>query len=139
MPPKLLVFSVADKNGVSRIAQSYQDWFDSAKLAQAYSGGDFVGDLAYTLDSHRSHLSWTSFALVSSPEDLQGLQSRMSAPVRKRPEPPRLGFVFSGQGAQWFAMGRELMGYSSFGEELAQAGEYLKSLGCYWSVIGERQ
>ncbi len=135
--PKLLVWSAADKGGIGRIAKSYQDWYDADESLPNAKGSTLVEDLAYTLDQHRSRLAWRSFALVRSSDDLHELQSRMTLPVRVRSEPPRLGFVFSGQGAQWFAMGRELLSYPSFRMELVHAGLFLESLGCRWSVIGK--
>jgi hypothetical protein len=44
------------------------------------------------------------------------------------------------QGAQWFAMGRQLLDvYPVYLRSIEEAGEYLKSLGCEWLPIGERE
>lgn len=135
--PKLLVWSTSDKGGISRVVQSYQDWYDSEKLLPDSNQGCFLDNLAYTLDSHRSRHPWRSFAVLNSTEELGDLKTRMSPALRVRQEAPRLGFIFSGQGAQWFAMGRELLGYASFATELNRAGDFLQSLGCQWSVLGK--
>ena len=129
----LFVWSAADKEGISRISQAYQGW-DSPIT----DDGSFLSNLAYTLDSHRSHLPWRSFALLKSSAELKELQNLLSSPVQASPKAPRLGFVFSGQGAQWFAMGRELSSYLSYGAELDRADKYLRSIGCPWSVTGKR-
>ncbi|KAK7983237.1 hypothetical protein PG989_010639 [Apiospora arundinis] len=100
-------------------------------------GGDALSNLAYTLAVHRSHLQWRSFALLQSPKDLHQLSEVISMPAKAHTDPPRIGFVFSGQGAQWYAMGRELLAYSSFSEELECATKYLETLGCSWSVTDE--
>jgi acyl transferase domain-containing protein len=43
---------------------------------------------------------------------------------------PRLAFVFNGQGAQWHAMGRELIGaYPVFGRSIREADDILKEYG----------
>ena len=53
-------------------------------------------------------------------------------------EPARLGFVFTGQGAQWFAMGRELLdAYPTFRATLLEAERYLIELGATWSLTGK--
>lgn len=58
-------------------------------------------------------------------------------PIRTR-ERPRLGFVFTGQGAQWYAMGRELIGaYPVFKNSLLESEKHLKELGATWSLLGE--
>lgn len=130
-PPKLIILSAADRLGIQRITESIQDWHSSCQIPV----GD-LDDLAYTLDSHRSQLTWRSFALVGLSEDLETLSTKTSAPEARSPEKPRLGFVFSGQGAQWFGMGRELLEYITFKKEVEQSGEFLRSLGCLWSPMG---
>lgn len=43
------------------------------------------------------------------------------------------------QGAQWFAMGRQLLDvFPVFSQSVEQAGDYLHSLGCDWDPIGMR-
>lgn len=131
-----MVWSTADKTGVDRIIAAYQDWHTADRQQSATDKDSFLADLAYTLDSRRSLLPWRSFALLRYSADLNDLGSRLSRPVRASDREMRLGFVFTGQGAQWFAMGRELMVYDSFHAELESAGSYLKTLGCPWNVKG---
>ena len=135
---KLLVWSSADKHGTGRMTNLLQDWYESRDTAKARKREGFLEDLTYTLDSHRSHLKWRSFALVKSPVELADVHSRISSPVRVRPQAPRLAFVFSGQGSQWFAMGRELMFYPSYSGDIDDAENYLKGLGCKWSLKGKQ-
>ncbi|GAW26469.1 putative polyketide [Rosellinia necatrix] len=133
--PKLLVWTSADEGGNRRIAKLYE----AVNHHKPFGGQDWegwLGDLAYTLDSHRSHLPWRSFALVQSPIDLKDIESRMPAAIRAdSAKAPRIGFVFSGQGAQWVGMSRELTHYASFKADLLRADKFLKSLGCMWSVV----
>ncbi|OTA67063.1 putative polyketide synthase [Hypoxylon sp. EC38] len=133
--PKLLVWSASDRDGLDRIAKQYED-YANPKSSREEMSDDFLDNLAYTLDSRRSRLPWRSFAVLESPTELQSLQSRISSPVQAS-TPTRVGYIFSGQGAQWFAMGRELMSYSSFSEDISYAGQFLKDLGCKWSVTDE--
>lgn len=132
--PKLLVWSTSDRNGLTRVSQAYES---HATEASQKKHNSFLDNLAYTLDSHRSHLQWRSFAVVESPMELGSLQSRMSSPVQISSTEPRIGYIFTGQGAQWFAMGKELMSYPSFATELDHASHYLEGLGCQWSITDE--
>ncbi|KAI2936356.1 hypothetical protein CBS63078_867 [Aspergillus niger] len=150
---RLFVWSASDKDGIGRIIKQYSTGYSPIKqLLQKYQqlrqqGGkesidatnditNLMANLAYTLDTHRSHLQWRSFALMNTIEDFENISSLMSTPVSAQAKsPPRIGFVFSGQGAQWQGMGRELACYGSFRTELVQADAYLRSLGCAWSVV----
>ncbi|KAI0383327.1 putative polyketide synthase [Hypomontagnella monticulosa] len=137
--PKLLVWSAADSDGVDRIVKSYLGYIQGAYEAGRHSGtlSSFLHDLAYTLDTHRTHLQWRSFAILQSPEDLHSLSSQISPPVKARKSPMRIGFVFTGQGAQWCTMGKELLAYPFFKAELENASAFLQTLGCRWNVIEE--
>lgn len=134
--PRSLFFSADTQEGLDRVLSSYQSCLTERKFP--------IGDLAYTLDSRRSHLPWRSSLTVTSPEDLTKLGSRSSVARKVQDKKPRLGFVFTGQGAQWFGMGRELMVYPTFAESVRRADKYLKSIGCPWSATtmfssGEKQ
>ncbi|KAI1371682.1 putative polyketide synthase [Hypoxylon crocopeplum] len=134
--PGLFIWSAADKDGIGRVTKQYEEYY-AKQASQIDEKGGFLADFAYTLGSHRSYLPWRSFALLRSPGELNDLHSRISAPTRANANPARLGFIFTGQGAQWYAMGRELMSYSSFKMDMKRAEQYLKSLGCRWSIIDE--
>ncbi|KAJ4345482.1 uncharacterized protein N0V89_011614 [Didymosphaeria variabile] len=108
--PKTLVFSADTEEALARVLSSYQDSLNQHKLS--------IGDLAYTLDSRRS----PPLAVVSHTRKIQDKK-------------PRLGFVFTGQGAQWFGMGRELMLYPVFAESVKRADKHLRSLRCPWSAV----
>lgn len=61
---------------------------------------------------------------------------------RNRPDDLPLGFVFTGQGAQWHAMGRELYhrhhgGYPVYKAALERADRCLRRLGAAWSLVEE--
>lgn len=97
------------------------------------------GDLAYTLSERRTLHHWVTAVRATSIEELV---EHLEAPDSKATfayKRPRLGFVFNGQGAQWHAMGRELItAYPVFGRAITKAGELLKEFGASWSLIGKR-
>lgn len=133
--PKLLVLSAADRNGIERISGAYQQYLP--KSSSGCADDEFLGDLTFSLDSHKSHLAWRSFAIAQSSAELDNVQSLLSPPTRIFSHDPKVVLIFTGQGAQWAGMGRELMGYAVFRERLHQADAYLTRLGCTWNVSGK--
>lgn len=94
-------------------------------------------DLAYTLAERRSRFP---HALAVKARSLEELVERLEDPKLKATRAtrnPRIGFVFNGQGAQWYAMGRELItAYPIFGSAIQQADQMLREYGATWSLNG---
>ncbi|EAW07064.1 putative polyketide synthase [Aspergillus clavatus NRRL 1] len=131
--PKLLVWSAADEDGLKRLATSYRDHFSALQVTNGKSE-DYLRNLAYTLAAKRSSLSWKAFAIADSIQSLPEVS--FSKGVRSNSK-PSLGFIFTGQGAQWYAMGRELFVYPVFEKSILEAEEFLIRLGCSWSLREE--
>ncbi|KAI9640185.1 hypothetical protein NHQ30_011422 [Ciborinia camelliae] len=95
-------------------------------------------NLAYTLGQRRSVLSWKVAIPARSSSDLiPSLVGSTVAPSRAVNE-PRIGFIFTGQGAQWHAMGKELMdAYPIFSSTMKRIDECLAELGATFSLIDE--
>ncbi|KAJ5683051.1 hypothetical protein N7462_006216 [Penicillium macrosclerotiorum] len=134
--PKLLVWSAADEGGVSRLQNTWNSFFST------WSGENkkpFLHNLAYTLTTRRTHLPWRTFAVARPSDNFNYVGERFSSACQSR-ESPNLAMIFSGQGAQWYAMGRELLHmYPTFLQSIEEAGEYLRNLGCEWSPLEELQ
>ncbi|KAK0617489.1 hypothetical protein B0T14DRAFT_484399 [Immersiella caudata] len=94
--------------------------------------------LAYTLGSRRSAFPWVVAVPARSLESLQTALTRDNLePVRAQAQ-PRIGFVFNGQGAQWWAMGRELIHrYPVFKASLERMDSYIRDMGAPWSLLEE--
>ncbi|KAK4188780.1 highly reducing polyketide synthase AFT9-1 [Podospora australis] len=97
-----------------------------------------LADLAYTLNTRRSRLAWRCSLVASTVESLADmLQDSKVAPVKAAKE-VGVAFIFTGQGAQWFAMGRELLkGSQIFASSMASCNQAMKSLGCDWDLVEE--
>ncbi|GME26749.1 beta-ketoacyl synthase [Neofusicoccum parvum] len=79
---------------------------------------------------------WT-FAVAA--ESVEELNEAISDPTRTTcpTSVPTVGFLFTGNGAQWYAMGRELLAYPVFKESVELASDFIASLRCPWSVFDE--
>lgn len=103
------------------------------------AGDDFMDDLSYTLAEHRTHYPWRKAITASTAQELHDALESDSAKFSKSKAALRLGFVFTGQGAHWYAMGRELLHqYPVFSQSLERAEKYLKEMGAEWSLIGKK-
>ena len=66
-----------------------------------------LSDLAYTLSERRSQLWHRAFATTRTTE----LNETDFVAAKKSSQPPKIGIVFTGQGAQWPQMGKDLLDF----------------------------
>ncbi|CAG5139713.1 uncharacterized protein ALTATR162_LOCUS550 [Alternaria atra] len=97
--PRLLVLSAnSEKSLQSQLSELDKHLSDPAV-------GIKLNDLAYTLSERKSRHYHRGFTIATSTElDMQSFQRG-----HVRPELPNIGFVFTGQGAQWPEMGKALV------------------------------
>ncbi|KAF3058249.1 Lovastatin diketide synthase LovF [Daldinia childiae] len=143
--PKLLVWSSHEQAGISRITNEYGAYLD-AKLKGASTEAieenhdkNLLCRLARTLAGRRSILPWKSFIIATSCKEASTELRKPLRSVRSNNTKTvlSLAFVFTGQGAQWYAMGRELLALPVFRESLEGAGRYFVQLGAPWSLMTE--
>lgn len=103
--PKLLVFSANDEYSLRSYIKNL-----SAHLADP-SVNVRLSDLAHTLSEHRSRHHQRAFTVVDAPptENLGSIAPEAAVFGKRAATAPRVGFVFTGQGAQWPQMGRDLL------------------------------
>ena len=96
-------------------------------------------NLAYTLGQRRSlHAYKLAIPARSSAELIPALATVGATQLRSLTE-PRIGFIFTGQGAQWHAMGHELLdAYPVFASTMQRIDQHLINLGASFSLIGKQ-
>lgn len=139
---RVFPISAHDKDGLGRVKLALAEYLidKSDQLRGIKERSSFLDDLALTLGERRSHLQWTTYFIASSLEDLLAalIADNTTLPTRLSSRKPSLGFVFTGQGAQWASMGIDLMQYPVFRDSVEDADRYLQhKLGCTWSAREE--
>lgn len=135
---RVFILSAKDEEATNSMASSLRNYL----LSLTQSGEDedhLLDDLAFTLGQRRSRFPFVSVTSARSLSDLiSALETGKMKASRSGTAKPRLGFVFTGQGAQWWAMGRELIdAYPVFRNSLVESEGLLTSFGCPWSLMGE--
>lgn len=133
---KLLVWSAADEGGLMRLASAYNLHLSHMSSAMSIDQANiYLENLAYTLAARRSLLLWRSFATTASVIGLQDLPTKLSKPVKSK-DTPSLCDVFTGQGAQFAGMSKELLAFPVFANSLFRSEMYLRDMQCPWSLLG---
>ncbi|KAF9873135.1 hypothetical protein CkaCkLH20_09298 [Colletotrichum karsti] len=131
---RLFAFSSKDQSGIERLGAVYADYLSQKEFT---SGPRFLGDLAYTLSMRRAPFEFRSFAVADSISDLQRQISKGLPELKRSSKHDNLVFVFTGQGAQWPAMGRELLNNCIFRTSINKSQVLLEHYGCLWDLTDE--
>lgn len=135
--PKLFLLSAFDEDGVKRNAAALAEYLER-RINRATIHNHVLDDLSFTLSKKRSIFPWKSFVMASSIKELAwNLSETNFVKPTRTVNAPEIHFVFTGQGAQYQAMGRELMVYPVFQESVEGASDYVRRLGSPWSLFGE--
>jgi acyl transferase domain-containing protein len=131
---KLLIWSAADESGVARLYDTYTSYFHN----RVYDEGEEdkirqIESLAYTLSQRRTHHKWRGFYVCEASKTLRNLDISKAT---KADFNLQICYVFTGQGAQWAAMGRELLFYDTFRQSLEDSDTILRDMGCQFSILG---
>jgi acyl transferase domain-containing protein/NADP-dependent 3-hydroxy acid dehydrogenase YdfG len=134
---KLFLFSGKDQAGAKRVSEGFATWLQSGDSEDKHDVSS-LDNLAYTLAVRRSHLEHRTFAIASSMSDLsKKLSQGLPAATRSQRQGDNVVMVFTGQGAQWPAMGRELFEHPIFRQSVEASQSCLEILGCKWNAIEE--
>ncbi|KAJ5630171.1 polyketide synthase [Penicillium herquei] len=132
--PILLLFSAFDENSLEKVVAQIRKHVLSVPSQYA---SQILSDLAFTSSEKRSLVPWKTYALCTSLRDLDLKLAEMpSKPIKSR-SAPTIGFVFTGQGAQYAQMGQQLLVYDVFRQFLEAANSYFRALGSDCSLLEE--
>ncbi|KAJ9252219.1 hypothetical protein DTO207G8_4834 [Paecilomyces variotii] len=95
--PQLLLFTANSAKSITRVVDNCKEWIEK--------NPDKISDLAYTLARRREHLPHRAYAIVTN----GGIESVSQPANLKSTKAPNVVMIFTGQGAQWPQMGRELL------------------------------
>ncbi|KAK2831972.1 Type I Iterative PKS, partial [Arthroderma sp. PD_2] len=125
--PHLLVFSANSPESLYHVGKLHTEYL-------AKNPGR-ISDLAFTLSQRREQLPYKSFVVASREQP-----GAVSVGVKQQQQ-PQLGFVFTGQGAQWPTMGRDLLrNNTEFRDSIKSMDRHLRTLGPHapeWTIEAE--
>jgi acyl transferase domain-containing protein/NADPH:quinone reductase-like Zn-dependent oxidoreductase/acyl carrier protein/SAM-dependent methyltransferase len=126
-----VVISARSEEALKASAARLGDWIEAHDLGNGIS--PVLPKLTYMLGARRNHHAHRLTVIASSSTELTeelrefaagSTAGKGRASFTPRPEfAPRIGFVMSGQGPQWWAMGRELMRNEPVFREVMEACE----------------
>ncbi|KAI4940246.1 Type I Iterative PKS [Alternaria arbusti] len=131
---RLFLQSANDERG---LVQMGQDLSKHLQRQDVFNEEQLLDNLAYTLCERRSQLFYCAAIVATDKADLQTRLQEVRPSSASGAVPPRIGFIFTGQGAQWWGMGRELLHYPVFRKSLQRCESVVTSLGAEWSLIEE--
>ncbi|KAF3002248.1 t1pks [Neopestalotiopsis sp. 37M] len=136
MAPRLFILSAHTEESLKSMVQTLVNWLENEPNVS-------LADLSYTL-CHRRTLLVSRWACVAENRVslLDQLRRRLGkGSFRTDRAEPYIVFVFTGQGAQWACMGRELLTGSSkssvFRDSLERSQGILSRLGAPWDLEQE--
>lgn len=128
---RVFVLSAPDRDAVARQCRAHADH------VEAHGTADVLRHYAFTLGQRRSMFQWRHAVVASSVDELAPLWRRDDLTAVRVKAPTNIAFVFTGQGAQWHAMGRELISWDVFASSVRRSAACLSALGCPWDAWDE--
>ena len=123
----LLLFSAYSAGSLEAQIDAFRDYVKGSNVT--------LRDLAYTLANRREQKPHRAYAVTG---DISSLQASATQAVQK--SPPRVAWIFTGQGAQWPEMGAELIDTNAtFRATIRKLDKFLMSLPTSppWTIEGK--
>ncbi|KAF2713472.1 ketoacyl-synt-domain-containing protein [Pleomassaria siparia CBS 279.74] len=134
--PHLFVISAKSRTSLTGMIEQYRTWTTE-------SGTGFsLASLSHTLCNRRSHYPWRFSCVATDHSSLIDQLAHFTGPTTANANAGDvpLNFIFTGQGAQWPRMGRELLlakQSSAFTDSMHRSRDILLALGATWDLIQE--
>lgn len=129
LAPQLLLFSANHPHSLKQLVDNYSLFLENAPDSLA------LDDVAYTLAHRREHHPVRSFSVGTRHKPGTATAAR-TAPTSDKPF--SLVMVFTGQGAQWPQMGRELLRHNPvFCATIRSLDSHLQTLNASWQIEEE--
>jgi acyl transferase domain-containing protein/acyl carrier protein len=134
----LLPLSARSPEALQAVARSYRQFLATSELS--------LHDICYSASARRSHHDYRLAVTGDSPQQIsEGLEAFLKGETRAGLSCGRkalagrgkLAFVFSGQGSQWFGMGRTLLHDEAVFREAIERCELALRPHADWSLIAE--
>lgn len=115
-----------------------KDLADHLRANTSQVDAAYLQDLAHTLGTRRSSFPYRAVVVALGADELiSALEDKSLVVVKSALKNPVIGFVFTGQGAQWAGMGKELMdAFPVYARTIERCRDHLMSIGASWDVIG---
>ncbi len=135
-PARAVPLSGRTPEAVKALAKSYADFLEAAgENAPSLADIAFTASLRRTPHEHRlTAVARSQSELIEQLSDMAASTEATTAAAHK---PPRLAFVFCGQGAQWWAMGRRLLETEPVFRDMIRRCDRLLSEMAPWSLWDE--
>jgi acyl transferase domain-containing protein len=137
--PRLLTLSAKSPEGLNELASAYAD-----RLLDPGAEDIRLRDLCYTANERRAHHDCRVAVVATSKQDFAAYLTEFGSGVANanvssgrvaRAGPPKLAFVFSGMGPQWWGMGKQLLATEPvFRRAMEQCDAVLRPHSC-WSLL----